>query len=128
MSGLPKDVLVDGESDGDKIEQCSAEKLSTSSSTKGVPHRSGTKRTRTICSSTNHSKCKRRKSTTEKCSNEDNRRDPGVGTAGDVGSGSDLAVPLTRGDIPTIVSAVLQSIRSPDLPGDNELESPTIPG
>ena len=104
----------------DEIEPCSVGKVATTSSVKGVPRGSGMKQTRTNGSSSNNSKGKRRKSTMAKHSDRDNTKDAGDGTPRDVESGNNLAVPLTRGDIPTIVYMVLQSIRSPHILEDNE--------
>ena len=43
-------------------------------------------------------------------------------------SSSDDSTPLTRGDIPTIVSAVLQSIRSSHAQEEGEPTAPALPG
>ena len=48
--------------------------------------------------------------------------------ASTVASSSDDLTPLTRGDIPTIMSAVLQSIRSTDAWEDGEPTVPALPG
>ena len=128
MSRLSKDVLVDSDSDSCDIGPSSVEKVSTTSSTKRAPNLSRTKRTLTARGSSNDSKGKRRKVTTARRPNRDDTMEASDGTLRDVGSGNNLAAPLTRGDIPTIVSAVIQSIRSPHVPEDDEIESSTVPG
>ena len=48
--------------------------------------------------------------------------------ASSAASSSDDSTPLTRGDIPTIVSAVLQSIRSSHAQEEGEPTAPALPG
>ena len=76
---------------------------------------SGTKRTRSSQASVSGNKGKRKKDSPLKDDKVDKELQ------------SDLT-PLTRGDIPTTVSAVLQSIRSIDADGHNESRGTDLPG
>ena len=118
MSWLPKDMLVNSDSDIDEIEPGSVGKMVATSSEKGMPCEGGTKRTCTSCSLNHDTKAKRKKSTVARCSDKDNTMDAGDKTLRDVKSDNKMSVldltPLNRDDIPMLISAVLQSIRSSD--------------
>ena len=106
----PKDVLVDSDTDEDVYD----DEGEAGTSQKTIPRgRSGTKRTRSSQASCSDNRGKRKKDSLPK----DNKVDKE--------SPSDLT-PLTIGDIPAIVSAVLLSITSTDADNDNESRGTTL--
>ena len=113
MPRTPKDVLADSDIGSDD-EYCMED---VGSSSQSAPPLCGTesKRVRTSRAVNNGGRGKRRKNSIP--------RDVEVAHE----SPSD-ATPLTRGDIPSIVSGVLHSIKATDAQEDNEPEVSILPG
>ena len=113
MPRTPKDVLADSDIGSD--DEYYREDVGSSSQSAPPRRGTGTKRVRTSRAVNNGGRGKRRKNSTP--------RDAEVAHE----SPSD-STPLTRGDIPSIVSAVLHSIKATEAQEDNEPEVSTLPG
>ena len=113
MPRTPKDVLAD--SDIESNGEYDREDVASSSQLVPPCRESGTKRARTSRATNNGGRGKRRKNSTP--------RDVEV-----VNESSSDSIPLTRGDIPSIVSTVLHSIKSTEAQEDDEPDVSTLPG
>lgn len=110
MPKVPKDVLNDTESEYEE----ELDENVASSSRKSVTRGAVVKRTRTDDAPTGAAKGKRKMGASVKDTE-------GEGEIGDL-------TPLTKGDIPAIVAAVLQSIKPAEVHNDDDSAAATLPG